>query len=142
MWLDEFDLPIDVVATELGTCRIVNLCKRNDLLRDKIDGNRTFGDTSWQLRQKYPENVTQPFMTTSSDLGMNVILTILKKNGYQTEPRPKGVNPFILMIHNPYELPTNQTQKYFENLMDYDTFFVTPQLNTIDDSMIAMKPKE
>lgn len=58
------------------------------------------------------------------------------------DQKPTDKNPFILMIHNPYELPTNDTQKYYENLIDYDTFFITPQLNTIDDTMIAMEPKE
>lgn len=52
------------------------------------------------------------------------------------------ITPFKLMIHSPYALPTKKDRQFQMVNMDYDTFWVTPQINTIDDSMIAMKPHE
>lgn len=46
------------------------------------------------------------------------------------------------MIHSPFELPSKANQQFHMGGMDYDTFFITPQLSTIDDTMLDMDPYE
>lgn len=140
-WLQRFEFPFDLVETELGLCRIVNFCKRNDLLRGEIDGNRTFTYVPAMFDDAHLENQTQPSMTASLELGFDAKIYALE-NRRLINRQHKNRSPFILIIHSPYELPSSENQKFNAVLMDYDTFFVTPQLTTIDDTMIAMKPHE
>lgn len=86
-----------------------------------------------------PENETQPLSTTSVNLGFT---TAVVYDLSKTVPELKPINPLLLMIHSPFEVQTKENQKFFVVEMDYDTFFVTPQLTTIDDSMFGMRPHE
>lgn len=92
-------------------------------------------DEYWMSEDNFLENKTTPYMTTSFELGMDA--TVYNGVFYQ-----KDSTPFSLMIHSPFELPTMDNQKFYYSDMSDDIFFITPQLHTIDDSMIGMKPHE
>lgn len=120
-----------------GQCRTVNFCEKKKFFESEVDDKRFYESHSWVVRT--PENETQPFVTTSPERGLDASILYFD---YRNDMRPKDKSSFILMIHSPLELPTESNQKFHLNDLDYDTFFVTPQLNTIDDTMIAMKPQE
>lgn len=139
VWLEVFMFPIFVVSTELGMCRTLNFCDQNKFLQSEVDERRVFKYFFSNFDDRVPENQTRPYTTTSPERGMNVVvfhghLGIASKN--------KVNNPFILMIHSPFELPTKKDQQYYMSDMDHDTFFVTPHLTKIDDTMIGMEPHE
>lgn len=141
-WLGVFDIPANVIPTELGLCRTINFCDQKDYLRDDVDEERIFVDTVAEYYDVVfePENETRPYMTNSINLGLTI--TAYYRDAKGLEARTKAIKPFMLIIHSPFEWPTRHNQRFTLVDMDYDIFWVTPQLNTIDDSMIAMDPQE
>lgn len=137
-WLDHFNFPIFVMLTEVGLCRTVNFCFEENFLRDDVDNKRIF-----QYYQAYNidwlKGQTQPLKTYSPELGVE---TTIENNDFYTFFKTKGNSSYKLMIHSAFELPTKRNQIFYVADMDYDTFWVTPQLNTIDDTMISMDPEE
>lgn len=82
-------------------------------------------------------------MTTSLELGIDTNFynsdhEFDDEGKLKTQPN----DPLLLMIHSPYELPTLETQTFLVVDLEHDTFFVTPQLNKIDDTMMTMEPLE
>lgn len=134
VWLQELVIPTFVIPTEVGLCKSVNFCDQNLFLSDEVDKQRTFKYIYAWFDPDIPENETQPFMTTSLNLGL--VVSVFQRNLRTL------VDPFLLMIHSPFELPTKETQNFYMSGLDHDNFYVSPQLNTIDESMIGMQPHE
>lgn len=142
--MDNFELPNLVSRTELGICRTTNFCELESFKRLLSAYFLSIPPDSIQ-----PENQTQPYMTTAVAFGFDVmILPIsLEQNGtgvggFNYSALKNNTNPFILMIHSPYELPTKKTQTFYVSAVENDIYFITPQLEKIDDSMIGMDPHE
>lgn len=142
-WLEQFAMTEIETMTELGLCRIANFCGRKKFLRDEVYGARIFGEPySYYSLPNLPENSTPPYMTTSKTLGF--IASVFKRI-HSTETLMNlsaTIKPFKLIIHDSFRLPTPDDRQFYMENMDYDTFWVTPQLNKIDDSLIGMKPQE
>lgn len=133
-WLEQYGLTLSVyeMSLEIGKCKTVNFCDRKHFFQSTVDQNRI---TEYIERyRKKPKNETAPYKTTSTELGFRA--QILSYNML------KAANPFILLVHSPFELPTKDNVKFTMVDMDYDNFFVTPQLENIDDSKINMEPHE
>lgn len=96
-------------------------------------------DEEWKFYGHFPENETTPYNTSQLELGFETTVSsgYNKKDSNQTDGEP-----FILMIHSPFEMPTKENYKFFFADASYDTFYVTPQLNTIDGTLIEMDPKK
>lgn len=137
--MEDLSIQILIIPTELGLCRTVNFCDKENFLRSKVDEGRGVKYIFSIEDDIVPENQTQPYMTTSPELGVDVAIFHgdLKKS-----LRARGNSSILLMIHSPFELPTKGNQKFYMTGMEYDTFFVTPQLYSIDDTMIGMEPHE
>lgn len=142
-WQKLFVPKARVIPTELGLCRTTNFCDQKEFLQHE-------GRFSMELKlysgiervgAKIPEkmviNKTQPFTTNSVNLGFTATA-----NNDDMYDGKKMVDPFLLMIHSPFELPTEESQKFVISGFDFITFYVTPQLKTIDDTMIGMEPNE
>lgn len=146
-WLESFDSPVFLTATELGKCRTVNFCDPKLFFEPMVDDEQFFEyidfddetDEEWKFYGTFPENQTTPYSTSQLELGFE---TTVYSGFNNKESNKKGGNSFILMIHSPFEPPTKETNKFFFGVASYDTFFVTPQLTTIDDTMIGMEPKK
>lgn len=139
-WLDDFYIPATYLLTELGICRTVNFAEPEIFLKSQVDVGRIFQGTYDDREGVAPfENETQPFMTTSVNLGLDNIVFYNEEIGKFKE---NGIPPFYLIIHSPYEYPTKENQIFLMSGIDYVTFVVTPQLNTIDESMIDMEPQK
>lgn len=138
VWLEHYQLPIFVMLTDFGMCRTINFCFEENFLQDDVDNKRIF-----QFYQAdnigWLKNQTQPLMTPSPELGVDAII---ENKDFYTFFKTRGNSSYELMIHSPFELTSKQNQKFQIADMDYVTFWVTPQLNTIDDTMIGMDPKE
>lgn len=129
------------IPTDQGQCRTINFCNQKKILRFGVNDAGIFELKGWLKRVL--KNQTQPFMTTSYELGFDA--SILYKDYRKINESTLKLltkSTFILMVHSPFELPTKANQKQYLTDMDYDTFFITPQLNTIDGTMIGMKPYE
>lgn len=136
-WQVNFVLPMIEVSTEVGLCRTVNFCGQNNFLRDEAYEERIFGNSHTNYDVDLPQNETPPYMTTTKNLG--AIARFSKLSIWHAfEP----FTPFQLIIHSPHGLPTRNDQQFHMSKMDYDTFWVTPQLTRIDDTMIGMEPHE
>lgn len=135
LWLDKYELPNFISRTELGTCRTTNFCELESF--ESLLSNNVLSDGI------PPENQTQPYMTNAVIFGFDIMILPI---AHQSGDGPKytalknSPNPYILIIHSPYEMPTKKTQQFYVSDIEYDIFFVTPQLNKIDDSMIGMEP--
>lgn len=141
-FLEEFTFLKFSVPTELGKCRMLNFCDRNKFLRDEANDGRVLGiGIVHQSNKLVADN--QPYTTTSLELGADLKIYSLDYEEDDDENlTPRSNDPFILMIHSPFEMPTRENQKFLIVDMDHETFFVTPQLNRIDDTMIDMEPHE
>lgn len=140
-WLTEFSLHKILLTTELGVCKTANFCDQENFLHDEVDKDRIFQNLTtdffiWELRE--PKNKTKPYMTTAESLGLR---TTAFHNPYLFEDK-NNVDPFLMIIHSPFELLTENDQQFVVGGLDQDTFFITPQLNTIDESLFGMKPQE
>lgn len=134
--LEDFTFPIFIVPTNLGRwCRIINFDDQKHFLPDVVGGDRIFKYTFTWFDDNVPANETRPYRTTSAELGVDAVVY------HDNEPKVRGNNPFLFMIHSPFELPTVETQKFLMVDMDDDRFLVTPQLNKIDDTMIGMSTR-
>lgn len=139
-WLQEFYRPAIIVPTEFGLCRIVNFAEPENFLQSEVDERRIFQEVYNFYDDIDPvDNGKQPLMTTSMNLGFSTMLVNNEQIGDFKKP---DIDSFLLMIHSPYELPTNENQKFIISDLDRYMFDVTPQLNRIDNSMIAMEAKE
>lgn len=139
-WLRDYELPLIAVPTELGLCRTINFCDEKNYLRDNVEDKRIFqGVVGIDLEDvTKPENETQPYMTSSVNSGF---MAVAFKKGEKIRAQ-SPLSPIQLSIHSPFEWPTKRNSWFTLVDMDYDTFWVTPQLDTIDDTMIAMEPQE
>lgn len=152
-WGKAFFISATVMQTELGLCRTVNFAEPADFLHEEVDGKRIFqGIYDWNKElfpetgsigsfSFEPENETQPYMTTSVNLGFKTTM-FYDKNKKRNQNRTMGINPGLLMIHSPFEFPKKGNQKFTISGLNKDTFWVTPQITKIDDSMIGMEPHE
>lgn len=140
-WMDYFSLPVFMASTELGKCKTLNFCDQKMFFRDEVfKGDRAFRLLVSKYEDDVPLNQTQPVMTTSSELGIEAVIS---RHQYNMETlKYSDSNSFILMIHSPFEVPTKANQKFYLTDLDSDLFSVTPQVNTIDDTMTGMKPHE
>lgn len=128
------------MLTEFGRCKTINFSPQNNLLKDEVDGNRIYKDSLTLLEGRYStKNLTQPYKTTSPELGITVVINHID---YKYTEVYEILNTFRLIIHSPFELPTKANQQFYITDLDDLAFWVTPQLNTIDDSMVNMKPHE
>lgn len=137
-WFSNLHVPVFVMLLELGMCRTVNFCYEENFFEDQVDQRRIF--QYYQVPQSFlQQNLTQPIKTPSPELGID---STIENNDFYRFFRTRGNSSYTLMIHSPFELPTKRNQKFVIADMDFDTFFVTPQLNTVDDSMIGMDLQE
>lgn len=128
-----------MVITELGWCRTINFCEQKSFLQADVEENRLFPSIEAEYDPYVPENYTPPFMTTLASQGMNV--RIFRENE-EMAPSLRNANTYLLMIHSPFEVPTRTNRRFQMVDMDYNSFYITPQLNKIDETMIGMEPKE
>lgn len=138
-WQDTFFIPIVLANTELGQCRTLNFCDPEVFLSDDADADRYLERTSFKYFQSFkrvPGNQTTPYFTTSSKLG---VLVMIK---HEEEFPQNTNNSFTMMIHSPFEMPTKDNQQFFMVGRDFNRFSITPQLITIDETMIGMTPHE
>lgn len=145
-FMEFIDTPIYVISTEYGKCRVANFLDPKAFFHSKADEKQFFeyveldDDTDEDLKYNgsFPENQTTPYKTSSFELGFDITVY----NGrYDKAFVDQDSKPFILMIHSPFGLPTKDSQRFYFADMSHDAIFITPQLNTIDDTMIGMKPK-
>lgn len=141
-------LPAVVVLTEMGLCRIFNLCAQENLLRNEADGARIFkgiyehyyGEFN-ELPERYI-NDTPPYKAKSENIEVRVKVEYSEEKVESERQDSLFVDIFLLVIHSPFELPIKASQQFYMSGDDYDNFFVTPQLDTIDDTMTEMDPLE
>lgn len=144
-WLDTYFMRNVKVPTEIGLCKTFNFCKRHNFVQERVDEGRVFVNDTDNESEKFvndPEdffNETQPYKTSSRELGFDV--TIYHADD-EDEPDTLDHRSYILMIHSPFELPTKENHKFYLNDRDKFMFYVTPQLETVDDTMIDMDPHE
>lgn len=136
-WLDRFKFPTFLVSTELGQCMIINFCDQKNFLRSGADEDGLFEYSPTPRDDNVPENQTRPYSTISIELGINAAISRFFEASEIESPLA-----LILMIHSPFELPTQETQKFYLSHIDFDTFFVSPLIDRIDDSMISMEPQK
>lgn len=138
VWLGNSYFPIFVMLTELGLCRVVNFGLEEHFFHDQVDSKRIY--KHYEIRDnEWLQNRTLPLKTPSLELGIDVYI---ENDDFYTFYKTRGNSSYQLIIHSPFELPTKENQKFIVADMDYDTFWITPQLNTIEDSMIGMQPQE
>lgn len=128
VWLEEHNLPIVTKRTDFGLCRIMNFCDRDSFFQDTVDKKGVLDPGVEPPTEGEFLNESQPYKTTSPELGVEAMIS--------------SKNQFVLMIHSPFELPSKDNQMFHLPDKGHYTFFVTPQLNTIDDTMIKIKPQE
>lgn len=137
---DTFEVtPVFSVTNKLGFWRILNFCLPSEFLNEEVDIESHYKIFKEEFGYIKNEIRAQPYKTTSPDLGFQVSIN---HGSLMALPTLRIENPFVIMIHSPFELPGEETQKFFLVELDYDVFVVTPQLNKIDDTMIDMEPEE
>lgn len=139
LWQDYFVLPVHFFPTELGKCMTLNFHDREKFYSDEVSHDRQGWTTREHAdREIKPENQAAPYMTTSAEFGFDAVMYI--ETGIYA--MYEKLSPFNLVIHSPFEMPTKANQRFLMAEKDYNTFFVTPQLSTIDESMTAMEPQK
>lgn len=124
----------------MGKCKTVNFCDSKNYLHDDVDDEKVLKLHFINFEHyEMTENETLPYKTTSLDLG--IFVTVFYED-LDTKAIQQRKNSFVLIVHSPLELPSKSNQLFHMGGLDYDTFFVTPHLNTIDDTMIGMTPEE
>lgn len=131
-WQQDLLFHIFKAPTEFPRCRTANFCEPKNFLKDGVDADRLFKLIE---STEESENLAQPYMTLSAKVGVD-------SKVYHNSNKKADIYRYELIFHSPYELPTKRNQKFFLPNFDNALFYVTPQFNTIDDTMIAMDPHE
>lgn len=133
---------------KFGECESFNLEKANEM----FNINNTNSDlTSRRTRPVQNHimmgtfvlkkwNETDLFKTPNKELGIDALIY----RGLFFMPNMIGGNKIFYRItfHTPYELPNENYQQFLITELESVMFYVSPQLRTIDDSMLKLTPKE
>jgi hypothetical protein len=140
-----------LIETKKGSCAVSNLVHTNELFDFEFASDNlkyivyleAFDMIVDRETERYSET-KMPFHTRHKDLGVEMHLFEGKMmpgvENYREVFKLENVG-FLLALHSPYELPDHTNQYYTVSPNQSYLILVTPQLKTIDDTLLNVSPK-
>lgn len=110
-----------------------------DVQRFVLNAGETFSTPRIGPRNIKVDNRTQPYSTTSPELGFDGIFYAGSWFFPQSRRQP---TPYTIQFHSPYELSSVKNFQFSLVDLEYVTFSIIPQRKTIDETMFGMTPSE
>lgn len=135
---------ISEIFTPDGLCYTFNIAFVNDLLNVNLTSNDFHYELFFISYYKnsngsvFPQ--TLPRKITTSLTGFSVYYSYLKFTLGRVFRKYGYSNSFY--IHDPFELPSQNSKNFLMDAHTESKIFVDAELNTIDDSLVNYKPKE
>jgi hypothetical protein len=148
-WIDEVLAYVSEIITKWGLCFTYNIALSHDIMYT----NLTSDDFHYHVtlksdvpkREQHPNIYDAlpkelPQRITSSKVGLWVGFGLFK--GEIEQVRNKTFQPYTIILHDPYELPSPSSKTTHLNL-EYQTLIVIdPQQNSIHESLVEYDPAE
>jgi hypothetical protein len=141
------------MITKKGLCATSNLISAFKLFDRNVISDRIFyarGSEAFQLKfdqdiEEYDSLEKIPFHTRHKDLGVEMHLFEGKSapgfENYEDFYKFENLG-FLLTVHGPDELPDHTHHYYTVSPKQSYLVLITPQLKTIDDSLVSLSPEE
>jgi len=130
------------IITEWGLCFTFNIAFSHDLLNI----NSTSNDFHYQHQhrkisnvpiQRPPQILPKRVSTVKSGLWVG-----FEKNLYKNEVIENDFNGYLVLLHDPFELPSKKSKIVNFNLKFQTEIIVDPLINAIDESLIEYESNE
>lgn len=133
---------VSEVITHYGLCFTYNIAFPHDLLNFNLTSDyfnfQIFRTCSPYTKKSTHEIQEIPRNETSYPNGLKLIFMINLVN----KAIKRSVSGYYLFLHDPFELPSSNSKKYFININGEFQIKVNPQINQIDDSIADYDPIE
>lgn len=141
-WMEDHKQFVSEILTPKGLCLTFNLAFANQVLNI----NSTSNDFHYQLIHLFYKTVPKdlfppkslPRKISSSFAGLYIKIDMLYM--FFNELYEENPHGFTVFIHDPFELPSMNSKIYNINIGQRNKILIDAKLNTIDNSLIHLKP--
>lgn len=153
-WLESNLYSLLYFPTKFGICKSFNLLDAHDLFHGDFHGDtvtkifkllveKSISYNYYAVREfkSDPFNGSKPYRTTHKELGVDGIIYGYNLRNVSDGPAP-AIKPYRLIIHKSHELPSEMSPQYLFQEGEKFSILVTPEMSTIDESLIKLKPEE
>lgn len=146
--MERYSFRYQKIHSKFGYCDVFNMIDVKEMFNADLVADFFTSIVDLQVRTSRPAgakftivdwNATKPFKTLHKKLGIDATLY----RGIVHVDRIHSVKKLQRIIfHSPFEMPSENSQQFFLSEGDSVMFSITPQLKTIDESLLQLKPLE
>ena len=146
-WVFHRQYYISEIITPWGLCFTFNIAPSNDLLNKNSTSDDFHYEEAWTDYENIPGRLSSPIKSPraidTSKAGLWVGFWELEnEKKILDQPETVPLNGHIVLIHDPFELPSRNSKMVKYSLELQTRILIDPQLNSIDESLYGYEPAE
>lgn len=135
-WLNLPDNHVSEIITEYGLCISFNIAEHHEVLLSNVTSTDFHYDVVQYPKSRPTTYVHKPPRNaTASNIGL--VYHFQSPNFFERNQTFIGTDiaGHLVMVHDPYEIPSHDTVKIPLTFLTYLNFWIEPELNEVEESM-------